>query len=162
MSKVDEFLQKLAGETTPDQETGVDQAIFEKLANQNETIECATTLGLAADYLTKIAEEKKDELLGECAEGLSEASSSLMVGLNKIAAECQADAITDMVSTQDSLSKIASVLNALAADAKDENMTKIAEDVTEINNTLFDELTELAQKDESVASYLAEFHKDTK
>ena len=81
-----------------------------------------------------------------------------MTGLNKIAADNAAGAIVDMVETQDGLSKIASVLEAVALEAQDENFTKLAEDVVEINNTLFDELADLAQKDESVAQYLAEFH----
>jgi hypothetical protein len=81
-----------------------------------------------------------------------------MTGLNKIAADNAAGAIIDMVETQDGLSKIASVLEAVAIEARNETFTKLAEDVVEINNTLFDELADLAQNDESVAQYLAEFH----
>lgn len=156
MSKVTEFLEKLAsGESTGE---GVDEATLFKLAQQDETIEASTTLALASEALTKLAEESGDELIAECAEGLGVASQNLMVGLNKIAADNAAGAIIDIVETQDGLSKIASVLEAVAIEAQDENFTKLAEDVTEINNTLFDELADLAQNDESVAQYLAEFH----
>ena len=159
-SKIDEFLKKLAGESTEvvanpakEQET-----LMAKFANQNETIECSTTLALASEALTKLAEESKDEVIAECAEGLAVASQNLMIGLNKIAADNSAGAIVDMVETQDGLSKIASVLTSIATEAKDESFTKLAEDVTEINNILFDELADLAKSDESVAQYLAEFH----
>ena len=161
-SKVDEFLKKLAGEntnTTAAADPAKEQeALMAKFANQNETIECSTTLALAAEALTKLAEESKDEVIAECAEGLTIASQNLMIGLNKIAADNSAGAVVDMIETQDGLSKIASVLTTLAAEAGSEDFTKLAEDVTEINNLLFDELAELAQKDESVAQYLAQFH----
>ena len=170
MSKVEEFLNKLGAETKTKTkpEGGVEktaaeqEALMFKLANQNETIEAATTLGLAAEALTKLAEESKDELIAECAEGLGIASQNLMIGLNKIAAENQAGAIVDMIETPDGLSKIASVLTTIAAEAENEDFTKLAEDVTTINNTLFDELVELAEKDESVAQYLSEFHSEAK
>ena len=81
-----------------------------------------------------------------------------MTGLNKIAADNAAGAIIDMVETQDGLSKIASVLEAVAIETQNEEFVKLAEDVTEVNNTLFDELATLAQADESVAAYLADFH----
>jgi hypothetical protein len=156
MSKVTEFLEKLAsGEAAGE---GVDEATLFKLAQQDETIEASTTLALASEALTKLAEESGDELIAECAEGLGTASQNLMTGLNKIAADNAAGAIIDMVETQDGLSKIASVLEAVAIEARNETFTKLAEDVVEINNTLFDELADLAQNDESVAQYLAEFH----
>jgi hypothetical protein len=174
MSKVDDFLAKLASAEKPVEkpvvstETTVEktaeekeaEALMFKLANQNETIEASTVLGLAAGELFKLAEESKDELIGECAEGLSLASQSLMFGLNKIAAEDAAGAITDMVETQDSLQKIATVLAAVATEAENEDFTKLASSVIEVSNTLFDELKDLAEKDESVAGYLAEFHKE--
>lgn len=160
MSKVEEFLNKLAGETTEAAKpTTPDEATLFKLANQNETIEASTVLALASESLQKLAEESGDELIAECAEGLGMASQNLMTGLNKIAADNAAGAIVDMVDTQDGLSKIASVLEAIAIEAENEDFTKLAESVTEVNNTLFDELVELAQNDESVANYLAEFHK---
>ena len=159
MSKVEEFLNKLAGETTTVEKTAAEQeALMFKLANQNETIEASTVLALAAESLQKLAEACEDELMGECAEGLATASQNLMTGLNKIAAENQAGAIVDMIETQDGLSKIASVLEAVAIEAENEEFTKLAEDVTAINNTLFDELVELAENDPSVAEYLSQFH----
>lgn len=154
MSKVTEFLEKLAG----NEEGGSDEAILFKLANQGETIEASTTLALASEALMKFAQENDNELMGECAEGLGVASQNLMTGLNKIAADNAAGAIVDMVDTQDGLSKIASVLEAVAIETEDESFAKLAADVISINNTLFDELAELAQNDESVADYLAEFH----
>ena len=158
MSKVNDFLLKLAGEevTTATEASG--DALMQKLANQNETVEASTTLALASEALTKLAEDSGDELIAECAAGLSSASQNLMTGLNKIAADNAAGAIVDMVETQDGLSKIASVLEALAVEAGNEEFTKLAEDVTVVNNTLFDELAELAQNDESVAQYLSDFH----
>lgn len=155
MSKVEEFLQKLAAENTDGQMTEGD--LF-KLANQNETIEASTTLALASEALTKLASESGDDLMAECAEGLSIASQNLMTGLNKIAAENIAGAVVDMIETQDGLSKIASVLEAVAVEAENEEFTKLAEDMVGINNTLFDEIADLAQKDESVAQFLAEYH----
>jgi len=156
MSKVTEFLEKLAsGENT---NGSVDEATLYKLAQQDETIEASTTLALASEALQKLASESGDELMAECAEGLSAASQNLMTGLNKIAADNAAGAIVDMVETQDGLSKIASVLEAVAIEAQNEDFTKLAEDVIEINNTLFDELADLAQNDESVAQYLSDFH----
>ena len=154
MSKVTEFLEKLAGEET----SGVDEATLYKLAQQDETIEASTTLALASEALTKLAEDCGDELMAECAEALGVASQNLMTGLNKIAADNAAGAIVDMVETQDGLSKIASVLEAVAIESQNEEFAKLAEDVVAINNTLFDELADLAQNDESVAQYLAEFH----
>ena len=179
MSKVEEFLQKLAAtEAAPvvtetpvvtdapvektAEEKEAEEALMFKLANQNETIEASTVLGLAAEDLFKLAEECKDELIQECAEGLSSASLSLMTGLNKIAADNAAGAIVDMVETQDGLSKIAAVLEAVATEAQNEDFTKLAESVINVNNTLFDELAELAQNDESVASYLSEYHAEKK
>lgn len=168
MSKVDEFLSSLTKEAsekveTPEPTTVVSEADAEaylsKLANQNETIEASTTLAIAGEYLSKLAEESKDELIAECATGLFEHSQSLMTGLNKIAAENAAGAIVDMVETQDGLQKIASVLVNLAEKSENEEFHKIANSVTEVNNTLFDELSELASNDESVAAYLADFHK---
>jgi hypothetical protein len=157
MSKVQEFLEKLAAGEQGEQE-GVSEATLYKLANQDETIEASTTLAVAAEYLNKVAQESGDELIAECAEGLGVASQNLMTGLNKIAADNAAGAIVDMVDTQDGLSKIASVLEAVAIESQNEDFTKLAEDVIEVNNTLFDELAELAQNDESVAQYLAEYH----
>ena len=154
MSKVAEFLEKLAGQ----EDGGSDEATLYKLANQNETVEASTTLALASEALTKLAQNFGDELIAECAEGLGVASQNLMTGLNKIAADNAAGAIIDMVGTQDGLSKIASVLEAVAIESQNEDFAKLAEDVIEVNNTLFDELAELAQNDESVAQYLAEFH----
>jgi len=172
MSKVEEFLQKLAAAEKPVVETTVvektaeekaaDEAQMFKFANQNETIEASTVLGLAAEDLFKIAEESKDELIKECAEGLSAASQALMTGLNKIAADNAVGAVVDMVETQDNLSKIAAVLEAVAGEANNEDFTKLAESVISVNNTLFDELAELAEKDESVAQYLSEYHTETK
>lgn len=153
MSKVQEFLEKLANN-----ESGGDEALLFKLANQDETVEASTTLALASEYLTKVAEATGDELLSECAAGLDVASQNLMTGLNKIAANNSAGAIIDMVDTQDGLSKIASALEAIAIESQNEEFAKLAEDVIEINNTLFDELAELAQNDESVAQYLSQFH----
>ena len=78
MTKIDEFLKKLAGEntnTTAAADPAKEQeALMAKFANQNETIECSTTLALAAEALTKLAEESKDEVIAECAEGLTIAS----------------------------------------------------------------------------------------
>jgi len=156
MSKVQEFLEKLAG--GEQNEDGSAEATFYKLANQDETIEASTTLAVAAEYLNKVAAETGNELIAECAEGLGVASQNLMTGLNKIAADNAAGAIVDMVDTQDGLSKIASVLEAVAIESQNEEFAKLAEDVIEVNNTLFDELAELAQNDESVAQYLSEYH----
>lgn len=159
MSKVEEFLaglNKTAAEVT--HTTSEDETMLSKLANQNETIEASTTLGLASEYIQKLAEESGDELMTECAQGLGIASMNLMVGLNKIAANNAAGAIVDMVETQDGLSKIASVLEAVATEAGNDEFTKIADSVVTVNNTLFDELTELAEKDPSVAKYLADYH----
>jgi hypothetical protein len=175
MSKVEEFLQKLAAsevkekvvvEAVPVEKTAeekeAEEVLMFKFANQNETIEASTVLGLAAEDLFKLAEECKDELIQECAEGLSNASFSLMTGLNKIAADNAAGAIVDMVETQDGLSKIAAVLEAVAVEVQNEDFTKLAGNVITVNNTLFDELAELAQKDESVATYLSEYHAEKK
>ena len=135
-----------------------DEAMLNKLANQNETIEASTVLALASEQIQKLAEDSGDELMSECAEGLAIASQNLMTGLNKIAANNAAGAIIDMVETQEGLSKIASVLETVAAESGNEEFTKLADSVVTVNNTLFDELTELAEKDPSVAKYLADFH----
>ena len=156
MSKVEEFLNKLAGEATTGEENA--DAILFKMANQDETIEASTTLAVAGEALHKFASENDSELLAECAEGLMVASQNLMTGLNKIAADNAVGAIVDMVETQDGLAKIGSVLEAVAIETEDATFAKLAEDVIGVNNTLFDELAELAQNDESVAQYLAEFH----
>ena len=113
MSKVDAFLEKLASakpEVKP--EGGVEKTAeelhMEKLANQNETIEAATSLNLAAGYLEKLAglegvHEEMKGLLTECSGTLSECSGDMMIGLQKLAAEDVAGMVTDMIETQHGL-----------------------------------------------------------
>jgi len=138
-------------------EKTAEEVHLEKLANQNETIEASTTLALIGEELLKTAEE--GSVLFECGASLIDASQSMVFGLQKVAADNPAGMITDMVETQEELRKVAEIMSDLAEKSKDEEFTKMASAVVEINNTLFDELAELAEKDDSVANYLQEFHK---
>jgi RNA processing factor Prp31 len=159
MSKVEEFLSTLSGEADQGvMKVAEEEAMLYKFAHQNETIEAATALNIAGEYLCKIANEAEDELLGECGETLLAAGHNMTTGLTKIAAENSAGAVIDMVETQDGLAKVAAVLEAIAIEAEDDSFNKVAETVIGIYNELFDELAELAQQDESVANYLASYY----
>jgi len=154
MSNVQAFLEKLANNNNED---SVDGTLF-KLAHQDSTIEAATRMSLVSEELLKIAQANDSELLAECAVGLDCVSRNFMTGLNKIAAENSSGAIIDMIETQDGLSKIASVMEAVAVESQDEYFAKLAAEVVDVNNELFDELADLASRDESVAEALSEFH----
>lgn len=175
MGKIEEFLNTLnkTAETTVEETTVEEtttttidktaeeqaaEAYFEKLANQNETIEAAAALSMIGDHLCKIAEADESGLLGECGNGLIEASASLSLGLQKIASEDMEGMIVDAVETQYSLYKIATVLSEVATQLEDEDFTKMASVVVDVNNTMFDELNDLAANDESVRNYLIERH----
>ena len=157
MSKVEDFLSTLNGDGQFDKVAEEEYMLF-KFANQNETIEAATALNLAGEYLCKLANESGEDILGECGETLLAAGHNMSTGLTKIAADNSAGAVIDMVGTQDGLAKVAAVLEAIALETEDNTFTKVAETVVEINNTLFDELVELAQNDDSVAEYLSSYY----
>jgi len=160
MSKLEAFLSSLENgqEKTASEAVDNDEALLIKMAHQSETIDAAATLSVAGEYLCKIANETENEILGECGETLLTAGHNMTVGLQKIAADNAAGAIIDMVETQDGISKVASVLEAIAVEAEDEDFGKMASAVIEVNNTLFDELAELANEDPSVAQYLEEYY----
>jgi len=155
MSKLEAFLSSLDGGHEK-----IAQEDYEmiKMAHQSETIDAAATLSMAGEYLCKIANENDNDVLGECGETLLAAGMNMTTGLQKIAADNAAGAIIDMVETQDGISKVASVLEAVAIEAEDEDFAKMASAVIDINNTLFDELAELASADPSVAQYLNEYY----
>lgn len=154
MSKLDEFLGSL--NKTAQVEKTAEELHMEKLANQNETIEDSTALGLIGEELCKEASE--DNILHSCGLTLIDASQAMTLGLQKVAAENVEGMIVDMVDTQQSLYKVGEVMATIANKANDEEFTKMASAVVEINNKLFDELAELAGKDENVANYLADYH----
>ena len=165
MSKIDTFLEKLAGvavegkkNETPLEKTA-EELQMEKFANQNETIECATTLNLAAGFIEKLASvdgihPEMKELLSDCSETLAGCSGEFMVGLQKLANSEPGSMVIDMIETQDALFKVATVLNNLADGCEDAEFVKVAAAVNEVNDKLYAELDELASSDAPVRDYI--------
>lgn len=188
MSKIDEFLASLkttaevaapaatdevktaeetktAEVTKTAEELELEKFAAEVAEAQAETVDAASSLHVCADYLNKVAEaaetEKETELaeiLKEASEALVNAGSNLYTGISKVACGDVDGMIVDMVQTQDGLSKVAEAISALAPKFENETFTKVAETIVAVNNDMFDELAELAQDNENVANYIAQYH----